>query len=293
MMGRKQSLGWLLIIGIGVIWFVIGLLMTPLKKVYIWRNLRPENYAFLLFTLVLIVGLLFATKFKVVFEKIVAGLVLVFHSLPTLAYYLKPFTYVSWMAFPTGFFFILILPWNPLILFPPIKWLYYSYWQIPSETGRVLEVFGKGLFILGTEMFLVGIIQLLKRRGLVTSCLYSVVRHPQYLGLILATLGLTLMPLRTYRPMSLIAWLTLLFAYILMAKREEAHLQEKYGEKFQSYKRRVPFMLPLLKLGFIGAWWESKKKRYIFLLTIYITVVIATIVATYYSAKIQYSAPRW
>ena len=91
---------------------------------------------------------------------------------------------------------------------------------------------------------------MLRGRKLVTSGLYSVVRHPQYLGIILATLGLTLESSAGggTRLISLIAWTLLIVAYVWLAYREESSLQEKYGTEFLAYKKKVPFILPLIKV---------------------------------------------
>lgn len=107
-----------------------------------------------------------------------------------------------------------------------------------------LAVFGFLLFLSGIAIFVVALIQLLRGKKLVTSGLYSVVRHPQYLGIILATLGLTLLE-KDVRLISPIAWTLLIVAYVWLAYREESNLQEKYGEEFQAYKKKVPFILPL------------------------------------------------
>jgi len=107
------------------------------------------------------------------------------------------------------------------------------------------------LFLSGIAIFVVALIQLLRGKKLVTSGLYSVVRHPQYLGIILATLGLTLMESRSdsgTKLISLIAWTLLIVAYVWLAYREESSLQEKYGTEFLAYKKKVPFILPLIKV---------------------------------------------
>jgi protein-S-isoprenylcysteine O-methyltransferase Ste14 len=111
-----------------------------------------------------------------------------------------------------------------------------------------------GLFIL---VYSVSYLRKNKREGLVTSGPYRLVRHPQYLGMILLTLGLTswsvwilsntfgmgfLNPLQTIG-----VWFIELFAYLLLAYMEELYLAEKHGETFESYKSQVPFFIPFLR----------------------------------------------
>ncbi|NIM45324.1 MAG: DUF1295 domain-containing protein, partial [Nitrososphaeria archaeon] len=89
-------------------------------------------------------------------------------------------------------------------------------------------------------------VQFLKGKGLVKTGLYSVVRHPQYLGIILAAFGFMFYGSEV-KLISLFSWVALVSAYIWLARKEEALLQEKYGKEFLAYKRRVPFILPLPK----------------------------------------------
>ena len=75
----------------------------------------------------------------------------------------------------------------------------------------------------------------------VTSGIYGVIRHPQYVGLILLVIG------------ALIQWPTLItllmapilvVAYYRLAKREEQDLETRFGEPYRSYTARVPAFLP-------------------------------------------------
>ena len=83
------------------------------------------------------------------------------------------------------------------------------------------------------------------------------VRNPQYLGMILFTLGLTswsyyeltqffgtgfLNPSQTVG-----VWFAELFAYILLAYIEELYLSKHYGESFINYRKQVPLLIPLLR----------------------------------------------
>jgi protein-S-isoprenylcysteine O-methyltransferase Ste14 len=98
----------------------------------------------------------------------------------------------------------------------------------------------------------------MKRKvGLVTSGPYRLTRHPQYLGLILATLGLNSLSIWILRntfgrgflnpSQTAGVWFTELFAYILLALVEELFLSRNYGEDFKNYTSQVPFFIPFLK----------------------------------------------
>lgn len=239
-----------LIIGILAIWLVIGLLLAPVIWYIMfdeptWIRLPThmiEGYIFFTITLALMAGIVFVGRVKEVFDRFVAGIFLVFHSFPTLAWFLEPALY--YMVVPVGIFALLCSPLNPLFVFPPARWL-LEVVVLYQGDGFTLGGFGFWLIFIGLGVFIMALIQLLRGKGrLLTSGLYSVIRHPQYLGIILATLGLTFFEVEV-KLMSLITWIMLVFAYVWLARREEASLQEKYGEEFLAYKRRVSFILPL------------------------------------------------
>lgn len=235
-----------------VIWLVIGLLLTPVVW-YIMVNWGSfvrgpthmiESYVLFAIILALIVVVVFVGRVKGVFSKFVAGFFLVFHSFPAAAWLLEPALYI--MVFPVGVFALLCSPLNPFFVFPPTRQLMVVV-ALHQGDGITLVGLGACLLLIGLGVFTVALIQLLRGKGLVTSGLYSVVRHPQYLGIILVTLGITLFEVDV-KLMSLIAWIMLVFAYVWLARREETDLQEKYGEEFLAYNRRVPFILPLIRM---------------------------------------------
>jgi protein-S-isoprenylcysteine O-methyltransferase Ste14 len=71
---------------------------------------------------------------------------------------------------------------------------------------------------------------------------YSVVRHPLYLGNSLIALGLSLFSRTWYLP--LIVSLATLLYYERIAAREEAFLEERFGEPFREWAARVPALIP-------------------------------------------------
>lgn len=75
---------------------------------------------------------------------------------------------------------------------------------------------------------------------LITSGAYRFVRHPIYLGVLLAALGLALSSLS---PLRLLLTLVLVAFFDRKADREEAWLLERYPE-YHAYRRRVKKLLP-------------------------------------------------
>lgn len=113
----------------------------------------------------------------------------------------------------------------------------------PLLTG--LAYLGPALFGIGVAFFLVCAFQVysakLFKRGVVSRGLYARVRHPQYLGLAIAGLGLLL-----YWPrfIILVFYVLMLFLYYLLARDEERRMTNQYGESYRDYARSMPMFLP-------------------------------------------------
>lgn len=76
---------------------------------------------------------------------------------------------------------------------------------------------------------------------LVTDGIYSHIRHPQYVGMFLITVGLLI---QWPTVITVIMWPVLMYAYHKLSMSEEKLLEQKFGEKFHEYKRRVPAYMP-------------------------------------------------
>ncbi|PKL53665.1 MAG: isoprenylcysteine carboxyl methyltransferase [Candidatus Methanoperedenaceae archaeon HGW-Methanoperedenaceae-1] len=78
---------------------------------------------------------------------------------------------------------------------------------------------------------------------LVTDGIYRYVRHPQYLGLIIITIG---MLIQWPTLITLAMWPVLITMYYKLAKREEAEATLAFGEIYEDYKQRAPMFIPSL-----------------------------------------------
>lgn len=156
--------------------------------------------------------------------------------------------------------------WTGLMTLPFAGYLLVLVANLPqslphavSELFTPVPILEKGLIFAGLAMLVYSALYLLRhqRAGLLTSGPYGWVRHPQYLGMILSTLGFTswsvwiltstfgigfLTPSQTIG-----VWLLELFAYVAIASIEEQELHRRFGQSFERYKRRVPFLIPFLK----------------------------------------------
>jgi protein-S-isoprenylcysteine O-methyltransferase Ste14 len=108
-------------------------------------------------------------------------------------------------------------------------------------------VFPASKVIMGIGILLVifGWKQIYSAKGtLVTTGIYRYVRHPQYLGFLLITLGMNVQWLTI---LTLALWPVLAIVYYRLAKTEEKDAEEKFGEEYLKYKHMVPMFLPRIR----------------------------------------------
>ncbi len=84
------------------------------------------------------------------------------------------------------------------------------------------------------------------RGQLVTRGIYRYIRHPQYTGFFLAAVGM-LIDWATL-PM-LILFPVIVYLYYHLAKKEEADMENEFGQPYLDYKARTSMFVPLPKLG--------------------------------------------
>jgi protein-S-isoprenylcysteine O-methyltransferase Ste14 len=80
--------------------------------------------------------------------------------------------------------------------------------------------------------------------ALVTDGLYARVRHPQYSGLFLITIGLLI---QWPTIVTALTWPILMVMYVRLARREEADMERQFGEIYRAYAARVPRFVPRLR----------------------------------------------
>lgn len=75
---------------------------------------------------------------------------------------------------------------------------------------------------------------------------FSVVRNPLYVFSLIGIAGISLMSL--HLSVMLFAPIAIFFIYYFLVRREEAHLAETLGQKYEEYCARTPRFLPRLSL---------------------------------------------
>jgi protein-S-isoprenylcysteine O-methyltransferase Ste14 len=142
---------------------------------------------------------------------------------------------------------------NPVLLKlaagPSTRWLsafYLPHMVLPEAPLLVIvRIAGSALFVLGTATFLACAVQIyaakFRKKGAVLGGLYSLIRHPQYLALGTAGLGLAIL---WPRFLTIVLWLVMAFVYYFLAKDEERRMLNSYEETYRTYMKKTGMFLP-------------------------------------------------
>jgi protein-S-isoprenylcysteine O-methyltransferase Ste14 len=104
---------------------------------------------------------------------------------------------------------------------------------------------GAWLAIKGVKEVTLKVAETHRTEKVVTTGVYYLVRHPQHLGALLAHVGISFL---------LSAWYSLLFTPLmvlliyLISRKEEEELVREFGKEYEDYKKRVPMLIPRLRI---------------------------------------------
>ena len=146
-----------------------------------------------------------------------------------------------WMLLPfAGFLYGSVLNIESLSRNPSTAWLTHFVFPVMS-----IGLFGPALSLLGLAVFAVGATQIytakLRKTGLVSTGLYRIVRHPQYIALTFFSLGILL----TWgRAIAYVAAFAMMLLYYHLTKLEERKCVALFGENYERYRERTSFIIP-------------------------------------------------
>ncbi|HYA85531.1 MAG TPA: methyltransferase [Nitrospirota bacterium] len=165
-------------------------------------------------------------------------------------YFVMAFEVLIMISPFAGFFYSVF---NPVLLKlagnSSTRWLsafYLPHMVLPQDwLLQFIRVMGSVLFVVGMTMFLVCAAQIytakFRRKGTVQGGLYSTIRHPQYLALGLAGLGLSIL---WPRFLTIVLWLVMALVYYLLAKDEERRMLRAHGETYRAYMGKTGMFFP-------------------------------------------------
>jgi len=115
-----------------------------------------------------------------------------------------------------------------------------------GEAGMLISMLlGYALLFAGLGIFIQGWRELHRahrENRLATDGLYGLIRHPQYTGLFIGLFGEGVVHWPTL--FSVAVFPVIVLAYVLLARREERQVLERFGEQYRAYRRRVPMFFP-------------------------------------------------
>jgi hypothetical protein len=104
---------------------------------------------------------------------------------------------------------------------------------------------GSMLFVFGMVFFLLCAAQIyaakFTKKGAVLAGLYSVIRHPQYLALSIAGMGLAIL---WPRMLTAVLWIVMIFVYYFLAKDEERRMLNAHRDTYEPFMQRTGMFLP-------------------------------------------------
>lgn len=115
-------------------------------------------------------------------------------------------------------------------------------------TNILIHTVSNGFLVVGVIVMGIGWKRIHAAQGeLVTDGIYGWVRHPQYSGLFLISIGLMI---QWPTLVTLLLWPLMFGVYYKLAMKEEARMIERFGQRYLGYKKSVP--------GFFPKFWMKK-----------------------------------
>ena len=149
-----------------------------------------------------------------------------------------------------GFFYSIF---NPFLLeiakYPETKWLsafFLPHMVLPpDDLLKFIRIMGSVLFVSGIAVFITCAIQVyankFTKKGVALKGLYSFIRHPQYAGLGIAGIGLSIL---WPRFLVVVLWLVMILIYYFLAKDEEGRMLKEHEITYGKYMETSGMFLP-------------------------------------------------
>jgi len=100
---------------------------------------------------------------------------------------------------------------------------------------------GAWLGIKGVQAVTLKVAERHRTERIVTDGVYSIVRHPQYLGGLLSHIGISILLSAWYSILSTPLIIAIIYLY---SWKEEKELIREFGEEYEEYRRKVPMFIP-------------------------------------------------
>jgi protein-S-isoprenylcysteine O-methyltransferase Ste14 len=144
-----------------------------------------------------------------------------------------------------GLFYSVFTPFLlELAKYPATRWLsafYLPHMVVPpNDFLKFIRVMGSVLFVTGVAVFIICALQVYAnkfiKKGAVSKGLYSIIRHPQYVALCCAGIGLSIL---WPRFLTVVLWLIMLILYYLLSRDEERRMLKNHPETYKAYMAKT------------------------------------------------------
>jgi len=149
-----------------------------------------------------------------------------------------------------GFFYSVF---NPFLLeiakYPATRWLsafFLPHMIVPPDAFlKFVRILGSVLFVGGMALFLICAFQIYAnkflKKGAVVKGVYSFIRHPQYLSLAIAGIGLSIL---WPRFLVVVLWLAMALIYYFLSQDEEKRMLRAHEANYRQYIGQTGMFLP-------------------------------------------------
>ena len=152
-----------------------------------------------------------------------------------------PFMDISWNMLDLGN--VIYVPYWVLL------WFFRQFgWYAHDFIAWLLMASGAFLFVWGVMEWLYS---RFGSKGVAISSIYKISRHPQYLGWIIWSYGFMLFSMylndmkKSWGVSTSLPWLLMTMIIIAICLLEELKMNEKYGDDYNAYRQKTPFLFPL------------------------------------------------
>lgn len=222
-----------ILVSLLVFWFAenrISLIFSVAAQGY------PHNWGFVILNMILLCLFILFIPFRKKIARLPSSIYLAF----IIALYIEMY------GFPLSMY---IISWffgfeNPGNLWYLIITVIEKELFVSIFLGIILPI-SNIIILTGILLVILGWRRVFRSKGkLVTTGIYQYVRHPQYLGFLLITMGINVLWI-TFSTLILYPFLIIL--YYRLAKKEEKEMEDQFGEEYFKYKQKVPMFFPRLK----------------------------------------------
>jgi protein-S-isoprenylcysteine O-methyltransferase Ste14 len=135
-----------------------------------------------------------------------------------------------------------IIPIFPELAIGPLLDITFPIFHIILSSPFIILAFWFGLVgVKGTGLETA---ETHRAEKVIDSGIYSVVRHPQYLGGLMGHIGFTILLSRLY---SLIFLPIMVLIVYIISWKEEKELCKEFGDDYKQYQEKVPMLIPRIK----------------------------------------------